>query len=41
MQVARYSIESKGRGFVQFDCEKSATKAIEAMNGKILEGKKM
>lgn len=33
--------QSKGYGFVHFDSEEAATKAIQLMNGKIIEGKKV
>ena len=33
--------QSKGYGFVHFDSEEAATKAINLMNGKIIEGKKV
>lgn len=39
--VDRYSNRSKGFGFVEFADDESGKKAIEAMNGKNVEGREL
>ena len=40
-QVATDAGKSKGYGFVHFETEDAAVKAVEAVNGMLLNGKKV